>query len=510
MRPTMTRRQVLRASGGAVLGVTGAIALAACGETQIVTVEKIVTKEVPVETIVTKEVAVEKVVTREVIKEVMAQRQAVKIELHHDHTSGPRGAAMRWALERFEQTNPNILIRFVPQTDDFFDVFAIKIAAGTNGEVALLTGYFMAQWLPAGDAFTQINEPLQKNPKWDPSAVWHTPDEHGLVFWNRVPSPHLDPVFGPLWGLPYQGNISGYGYNFDIMESAGIEFPSAGSWGLETEYLDALTKATDPEDGQWGMRMRGAHHQFVSFWPVALADRDDLMSYMNEDGTHYECLDDGGVRGLQLCVDMIHKHKVSFAQEAAKEISGEFGSPFRAGKVLVDLMGGATGYNVAAIKDRFRWGLGPTPEGRYGPVPSIFGGQAHLVSGNAEKLGTVEESVEVVLFFAGEEVQTRVAVDRGSFPMYKNVLDSPEFAAAPPENHTHWKTIVNSTGHRHGQSSHPARVEIIQAAGWDTMINGEETVEEGVPKLIAAKDRVLANELHRYDALKTWVGTLSS
>ena len=57
MRPTMTRRQVLRASGGAVLGVTGAIALAACGETQVVTVEKIVEKEVPVETIVTKEVA---------------------------------------------------------------------------------------------------------------------------------------------------------------------------------------------------------------------------------------------------------------------------------------------------------------------------------------------------------------------------------------------------------------------------------------------------------------------
>ena len=61
MRPTMTRRQVLRASGGAVLGVTGAIALAACGETQVVTVEKIVEKEVPVETIVTKEVPVEKV-----------------------------------------------------------------------------------------------------------------------------------------------------------------------------------------------------------------------------------------------------------------------------------------------------------------------------------------------------------------------------------------------------------------------------------------------------------------
>ena len=164
MRPTMTRRQVLRASGGAVLGVTGAIALAACGETQVVTVEKIVEKEVPVETIVTKEVPVEKVVTREVIKEVMAERGTVKIELHHDHTSGPRGSAMSWALERFSQINPNILIRFVAQPEDFLDSFAIKQAAGTTGELALLSGYFMTAWVKSG-AFTQINESLNKKPK---------------------------------------------------------------------------------------------------------------------------------------------------------------------------------------------------------------------------------------------------------------------------------------------------------------------------------------------------------
>ena len=42
----VTRRQLLRMGGGAALGVSGAVALAACGETQIVT------KEVPVETVV--------------------------------------------------------------------------------------------------------------------------------------------------------------------------------------------------------------------------------------------------------------------------------------------------------------------------------------------------------------------------------------------------------------------------------------------------------------------------
>ena len=510
MRPTVTRRQVLRTSGGAALGLAGALALAACGETQVVTVEKVVEKEVPVERIVTKEVPVEKVVTREVVKEVTAQRGAVKIELHHDHSSGPRGAAMSWALDRFQQTNPNILIRFVPQTDDFFDVFAIKIAAGTNGEIALLTGDMLAKWVQEGDAFTQVNEPLNKHPNWDPSTIFHSVDEYGLVFWNRVPSAFLEPVFGPMWGLPYQGNLFVFGYNLDILDSAGIEFPAEGSWGLETEYLEALKKATDPEIGQWGMRLN-ADDAYVEMWPIALADRDDLMSNYNADATHYEVYDDGGDRGLQFAVDIIHKHKVSFSPEATKELAGEFGSPFRAGKVLVDKMGGATGYNVAAIKDRFSWSLGPPPEGRYGPVPNKVGGQPHLVSGNAAKLGTVEEAVDVIVFFAGEEVQTRIGIDRGSFPVYKGVLDKPEFAAAPPENHGQMIKDIVRTDHRHGQQAHPATREILQAGpGRDKMILGEETVEEGVPKLVTAKDRVLQNTLGQYNSLKTWVESLPS
>jgi hypothetical protein len=42
------------------------------------------------------------------------------------------------------------------------------------------------------------------------------------------------------------------------------------------------------------------------------------------------------------------------------------------------------------------------------------------------------------------------------------------------------------------------------------MILGEETVEEGVPKLVAAKDRVLQNTLGQYNSLKTWVESLPS
>ena len=165
MRPTMTRRQVLRATGGAAVGLTGVLALAACGETEptvitkevpvettvikevpvetivtrtevkevpvdrIVTQEKIVTRDVPVEKIVIKEVPVDRIVTQEkivtkevtveVIKEVAAQGRTVKIEFATDHTSGPRGKAMQWGIERFAVERPDIKIKFIPQNHHF-------------------------------------------------------------------------------------------------------------------------------------------------------------------------------------------------------------------------------------------------------------------------------------------------------------------------------------------------------------------------------------------------------
>ncbi len=57
MRGSMTRRRLLRAGGGAMLGTAGVVALAACGETQVVT------KEIPIETTVIKEVPVDRIVT---------------------------------------------------------------------------------------------------------------------------------------------------------------------------------------------------------------------------------------------------------------------------------------------------------------------------------------------------------------------------------------------------------------------------------------------------------------
>ena len=203
MNPAISRRRMLR---NAVVGLTGAAglaALAACGETQVVTVEKIVEKEVPVERVVEKEVpvervvekvvkeevavetVVEKVITREVqvMVEAQPEQRTVKLEYATDHTSGPRGKAMQWAIERWEQLRPDVKIKFIPQDHIFYEKIAVEVAADTLSEINLLSGHSYGQFLSAG-AWLEANDILAKKDGFVPEDYLFSPDEH-----SRQPGP---------------------------------------------------------------------------------------------------------------------------------------------------------------------------------------------------------------------------------------------------------------------------------------------------------------------------------
>ena len=110
----MSRRRMLKAGSALGLSVAGAASLAACGETKVVTVEKVVEKEVPVEKIVEKEVPVEKIVEKIVEKEVAVIQQAAPtrvtavIRFAHAHTSGLRGKHMSWSQSSPRQQRAKI------------------------------------------------------------------------------------------------------------------------------------------------------------------------------------------------------------------------------------------------------------------------------------------------------------------------------------------------------------------------------------------------------------------
>ena len=143
----------------------------------------------------------------------------------------------------------------------------------------------------------------------------------------------------------------------------------------------------------------------------------------------------------------MYTENVAFPPEIRQRVAGEFGDPFSAGQVGL-WPGGrvySTGFGIPRIKDRFTWSVAPmyaapsTGEVRHG-----WNDQPHIVTIAAERLGNLEQTVQLVTYLAGPEYQARVGIDRGHFPVYKDVADLPESLAAPPEGMEWLKTYATT------------------------------------------------------------------
>ncbi len=438
----LTRRRLLRMVGSAALGVSGAAALAACGDTQVVTkvvpVERVVYKEVEVERVVTQEIEkivtrevtrvvhqetpvekivefervvevpvtrfVEKVVTQEVEKitvvEKPPQRPRAVIRLATDHGSGARGTTMDWALEEFRQQFPHIVVRLEPTGEQYAETFGVLIAAGIQPELALLDGGFLNAWVHRG-GFTRIDGALSKHPDWDPTNWYAPPDEMSVGQFDddrsARPAPHTAGYEGAMFGLPYQGNINGAIYNFTLLEDKGVPMPVEGSFHLEREAQDLFAQTTDPEAGTYGLRMHSNAWLIWGSWARAMQSSGHHM-YRAPDQLHWDVFNDGGDRGFSLAVNTI-RDGVAIPLDLIASVTGESGDPFAAGKQARQWTAGGVGNSIRHIKERFSWGLGPVEEGDRGPFPHHFTNQGHYCTAAAEGNGLVEECTETLLFF---------------------------------------------------------------------------------------------------------------
>ena len=449
MRRLISRRYMLRGAAVGATGVAGMAALAACGETQIVTVEKIVEKEVPVERIVEKEVpvdrvvervvqkevpvdrVVERIVTREVVVEAMPEPRTVKVEHATDHTSGPRGAAMSWAIERFAILRPDIKVKFIPQDHIYYEKIAIEAVSGTLSESNLLNGVSFQQFIGAG-IWLEIDDILAKKDGYDPSNYWFQPDIYSD---NRDQSYPYDSgrLQGPLFGMPYQGAIGGLMYNINLFEDAGANQPTEGM--RYSGLLEEMRKIRDPENDVYGIRATRSE-QFQVF-PQMYGYNDGQARVMGPEGHQIwgPPLEDGW-KGWQDIVDYIHKDNVSFTPEERSGLSGEFGDPFSSGKQAVNIGGQVygTGSLAPRIKDRFKWALAPMVWGENTDHANFeWNDQPHIVASTATVTGVEEQTVDWVYFLSGPDVQGRVSIDRGHVPLWKTVKDLPEASAGPPE-----------------------------------------------------------------------------
>ena len=449
MGPTITRRRLLAGATGAV----GALALAACGETQVVTVDRIVEKEVQVERIVTKEVPVEKVVTKVVTKEVPVEKIVVEaapqkpvafIRYVSNHTSGPRARANQWALERFAEIRPEIHVKFEP-AGALNDILGVQFAAGTAPDTTLSSQSLFLQF-KEGDGWLEVTDLLNKNGLVREDYYFVPDDYTDNKIDHSFPPPQV--MNGPQFGMPFQIGISGFLGNITLAEDSGVALPqTANSWTW-ADWTEMDRKMTDPDKGTYGTWARND----IEFQWMPQMYSNGMKKPFNDALTKSMFDLPEAQEAMQYLVDKIFVDKVSPPAELTKELAGEFGSPFSAGRTGI-WPGGrvySSGYAIPRISDRFRWTLMPEVVVTEGMPPGHgWNDQANMVTITAQKDGTEEASTLFVMFMASEEVSDRVGIDRGHMPAHRASIAKPASQAPPPEGMKWLKAYADRPDVRH-------------------------------------------------------------
>ena len=525
-----SRRKLFYISTRAAFAAFGPVVLAACNGTQPAAENMPV--ETPVLGVQTPEALAPKIETRAPVRPVekvstrivektpvvqkvvqgVPQRVTAVIRLANDHSSGSRGAAMRWALQQLSQEKPHIAIRFEPKNYDFGEAFSLHAAAGTRADIAMLDGGFFNSWVHRG-AFSPISEALETFDEWNAERWYAPPDEMSVGQFDddrfSRKAPHVMGYQGVMFGLPYQGNINGAIYNFTLMEQQGIPAPIEGKHRLEKEAWDLFMQGTDPEAGTYGLQMHPNPWIVWGSWARGTQVSGNHM-YRAPDQLSWDLFNDGGDRGFELAIKTLRDGPIAVPLDNIKTVAGEFSSPFSAGNQVRHWTSGGLGDLNKEVGSRFAWGLGPVEEGNNGPHPHHFTNQGHYCMAAATTNGIVEECTETLLFLAGESVQGRIAIDRGSLPMLKTVVASDEFKEGAPDNHGYYKTWMDRDDHHHWQNGHPGWWEWYEAfTAADSAFAGQVSGEEGMLQIIKTSDRALSNSYEAYVRWKDWVRTLT-
>ena len=487
--PALTRRRFVAGMG---IGATSAVILAACGESESAPAAAAAAAPAAA--------APAAATTAMATKEVMVDRPNVEIRFVTDHTAGPRGAAMQWGLARFAEKRPDIFVKLEPAAN-LIDSLAIQFAAGTAPHVALLSQSDFLRF-HQDDAFTEITGELAKRDDFVPADYYFLPDAYTF---NNIdhsfPQPKL--MTGPQFGMPFQFAISGFVANISLAEAAGVTLPdSDGGWTWD-DWTEWDAKMTNPDTGAYGTWARDDYE--FQYMPQMYSN--GMAKPFNDPLTKTTYDLPEALEAWEYLINKIFVSKTSPASEQVKELGGEFGNPFAAGRIGIWPSGRvySTGFAVPRIKDRFQWTLLPEViAGRGGPPGHSTNDQPDLVTNSAERDGSVEQSTALAVFLASEEYQGRVGIDRGHMPVHRKAIGAPTSLAPPPEGMKWLKAYADRPDNR---SLYPFSTfrewwqqnRALGTKGWV----GEQSPEES----LAAMQDWGVRHLSDYDGPKPYVET---
>ena len=460
MNGSITRRRIMAALGVGSVGVTAQV-LAACGEST----PTVVTKEVPVEKTVIKEVPVEKIVEKVVVKEVPVEKIVVKTETQIKEVpvdkivikevpkivektvvkevvveaapaaaattpirfmnywaAGTRWETMKAGLEEFDKRYPNIQYKLEKLPPGFYrDKVNIMFAAGTIGDVLVLNGARMREF---ASMLLTLNDLL------GPAGV--NIDDYLILareYPDKSDTENLS-VGDALKGMPFMSGVNGWVYNVDKFEADGVANPTAdATWDSQ---LEDGKKMSNPDTNHYGFH-NGTGGEF-RWLPLISANGGWLFTDKKRPATASGFNTTGGREAFQWYVDVSMKHKAGVPLGEIPSLLFEgVTKPFATGKIGMEPTGiHGPGGRKLRVGGRFTWDNMPSPKSPIGEVRYSTNELGHFISHRAEDHGTVETSMTLISFIAGEYFQGLVADGRGAIPMFRSVINSDRYLGFQP------------------------------------------------------------------------------
>ena len=481
----VSRRSLLKLAGSGALGAGAAMALAACGETQIVEVERIVTQEV--EKIVTKEVPVtkivEKIVTREVPVEVekivtvevqaAPQRPPVTLVAWYNQIEYTKPAWDKISSD-YKARNPNVTLKAngVPHPDAVTK-YLTALAGGESMDIVYVHPQTNSV-LAARGAVRPLNAFWNNDPEFPLSDFYE-----GLLLQHQ----YLD---GNFYAIPMQHAPILLIYNKDSLEELGIgdlwEMDKEGKWTIDV-HTDILERGLggEGENQTWGGREIPAALKLYYLWVWGFDG-----NVWNENATATLLNEQGSVEAFEYITRLITDELVP---------SRDFSRSFPGGAEGMFLSGNLRTYwgakwTTTKVPDDINAGIVPPYKMPNGTNTNRDATNAYAIHGGSNN---PEEAWDLLKYMTTE----------GIIEMYKV-----GFTAPTRKSHESLDVWLNSLAswedpevHRAAVERydrvffHPVRYDEINAdyvlPAVDGVILGEETVQEAMDRIKPGIDELL-------------------
>jgi multiple sugar transport system substrate-binding protein len=200
------------------------------------------------------------------------------------------------------------------------------------------------------------------------------------------------------------------------------------------------------------------------------------------------------IEAMQWYVDLIHKYRVAPTAEEARAQSVSFA----AGKVGLQPFGVYnSGGTAKVIGSNFEWAAMPIPRD-----PSTrkraydLNSEGFVVPKATRERGSYETALRYTLSFYSDPVMRAVAEQRGTLPIVRKWIESPEYLREPPKN---LDVIVKTINDRQiivgdHQQRHRQFVPWLQAVRGEVAraFSGENAPKPALAAAMAAGDQALA------------------